>query len=427
LVVLGDPIGTAHRTGFDLSAICGYCDIGDGGVFGLTGAVRKHAGVAVLFGELDGIKGLGQGPDLVDLDEDRVGGAGFDPFLEELDVGNEQVVADQLDFLTEAVGQQLPAIPVAFIAAVFNREDRVFFAEAGQKLDHLFAGAFAAVALVEDVFLLLGVVELRGGHIKSDVDVFAEFKACFLDGFRDDFEGGFIAGEGGSKSAFVADGSGEALFLEELLEGVEDLSTHAERFLEGRSTHRHDHEFLNIDRCVGVCAAIHDIHHRNRKDLCIDPAEVAEEGQFEGFGCCLCCGEGDAEHGIGSELFLVLGSIEFEHRAVDGCLVDCIHAEQGRSDQFMHVLHGLLNAFSEVAVLVDPGRVLAFKGTVPQLESFVFTGAGSRGNGGAADDAGFEFDVDLNGRIAAGVDDFAGADVYNGCHDGDFALRETRT
>ncbi len=31
--------------------------------------------------------------------------------------------------------------------------------------------------------------------------------------------------------------------------------------------HRHDHEFLEVDRGVGVGAAVHDVHHRDRQDL----------------------------------------------------------------------------------------------------------------------------------------------------------------
>jgi hypothetical protein len=40
----------------------------------------------------------------------------------------------------------------------------------------------------------------------------------------------------------------------------------------------------------------------------------------------------------------------------------------------------------------------------------VFAGGGTGRNGGAADDAVGELDVDFNGRIAAGIDDFAGGD-----------------
>ena len=53
-------------------------------------------GVAGALGHLDRGEGLGQRADLVDLDQDRVGDALVDAFLQDLGVGDEQVVADQL-------------------------------------------------------------------------------------------------------------------------------------------------------------------------------------------------------------------------------------------------------------------------------------------------------------------------------------------
>ena len=73
LVVFRDTVGTAHRTGLDLAGVGGHRDVGDGGVLGFTRAVRDHRGVAVFLGEFDRVEGLGEGTDLVHLDEDRVG------------------------------------------------------------------------------------------------------------------------------------------------------------------------------------------------------------------------------------------------------------------------------------------------------------------------------------------------------------------
>ena len=45
------------------------------------GAMRDHGGVTGALGHFDGGKGLGQGTDLVDLDQDRVADALLDAFL----------------------------------------------------------------------------------------------------------------------------------------------------------------------------------------------------------------------------------------------------------------------------------------------------------------------------------------------------------
>ena len=87
-------------------------DVGDGGVLGLTGTVGGDGGVAVTVGHLDGVQGLGQGTDLVHLDEDGVAGAHFDTLLEVLHVGHEEVVTHELAAVADGLGELHPAFPV---------------------------------------------------------------------------------------------------------------------------------------------------------------------------------------------------------------------------------------------------------------------------------------------------------------------------
>src|SRR5450759_3437176 len=112
LIVLGDAVRARQRSGFDLAAIGGDREIGDGGVLGLAGTVRHHGGVAGLVGHFDRIKRLRQRADLVDLDQNGVGAAVFDAVGKPRDVGDEQVIADQLAFPADQVGQFLPALHV---------------------------------------------------------------------------------------------------------------------------------------------------------------------------------------------------------------------------------------------------------------------------------------------------------------------------
>src|ERR1700730_17195238 len=112
LVVLGDALRARQRSGLDLQRIGAHRDIGDGGVLGLARAVRDHRAVAGALGELDRGEGLRQGADLVHLYQDRVGDALLDALAEDAGVGDEDVVADQLQLLAQAPGQRLPAFPV---------------------------------------------------------------------------------------------------------------------------------------------------------------------------------------------------------------------------------------------------------------------------------------------------------------------------
>jgi len=189
LVVFGDAVGAAEGAGLDLAGVRGDGDVGDGDIFGLARAVADDGGVFVFLGEFDGVEGLGERTDLVDLDEDRVRHALVDAFLEEFDIRNEEIVADELDAITERFGKFFPTNPVVFGAAVFDRDDRVFFAEAGVVGDEFVSGALRAVGFLEDVGFLVGRVEFAGGTIERDEDIFAELVAGGFHGLGDRVEG----------------------------------------------------------------------------------------------------------------------------------------------------------------------------------------------------------------------------------------------
>ena len=57
--------------------------------------------VAALGGDAHAVERLGERADLVQLDEDRVGGPARDAAAQALDVGDEEIVADELDVVAE--------------------------------------------------------------------------------------------------------------------------------------------------------------------------------------------------------------------------------------------------------------------------------------------------------------------------------------
>ena len=90
-----------------------------------------------------------------------------------------------------------------------------------------------------------------------------------------------------SGDAFVTDGRAQALTLEDGLEGMEDLCSHAEGLGEARRPHGHDHELLDINGRVRVGPAVEDVHHRHRQDIRVHPAQVAEQREPRMLGSCL--------------------------------------------------------------------------------------------------------------------------------------------
>jgi hypothetical protein len=130
-------------------------------------------------------------------------------------------------------------------------------------------------------------------------------------------------------------------------------------------------------------------------------AQVSVEGQAMRFSDGFRRGNGDAEDGVRAEFRFVLCAVEFDHRVVKAGLIVGVKAEQFGSDQLVDVLNRFEHALAQVAGFV----------AVAQLERFVFTGRCARRHGEAAAAATLQNDVDLDRRVAAGVENFTCFDV----------------
>ncbi len=131
--------------------------------------------------------------------------------------------------LAEPVGQQLPAIPVGFGHAVFDRNDRELVGQIGEIVGELRRGQLQAFA-GQVVFAVL--VELGGGAVQRQQYVLARHVTGGLDRLHDDLERFGMAAEVRGKTAFVADGGRVALLVQQLLQRVEDLGAAAQGFAE---------------------------------------------------------------------------------------------------------------------------------------------------------------------------------------------------
>ncbi len=151
------------------------------------------------------------------------------PSLQYLGVGDEHVVADQLDGLAEAVGQDLPAVPVVLAHAVLDADDGVLVHPGGIQVDHLRRGQRQLVRL-QVIFAVL--VEFGCGRIHADRDILARHIACRLDGFDDDLQRRLVGTQRGCETAFVADGGRQAALVQHRLQRVEHFRAAAQRFAE---------------------------------------------------------------------------------------------------------------------------------------------------------------------------------------------------
>src|SRR5205085_3891685 len=103
LVVFGDSVGARQRSGLDLSCVGSHGDVGDETVFGFARTVRDYRRVAGADRHADRCQRLREGADLVYLDQDRVGHAFGDSLLEDLGIGHEDIVTDELCLRAQTV------------------------------------------------------------------------------------------------------------------------------------------------------------------------------------------------------------------------------------------------------------------------------------------------------------------------------------
>ena len=176
-------------------------------------------------------------------------------------------------FAAQLVGQQLPALPVIFGTAVFDRDDRVIRRQPGQELDVLLDGQGFAFAL----HLVLAALEVfRGRAIQRQVDILARLVARLFDGFQNEIQArrgqssGSVQSRPRRRSRCCGPPFCSSFFS---VWNTSDPIRTASRMFCG--AHRHDHEFLNVDRVVGMFAAVDDVHHRHRQHPGRGAADIA--------------------------------------------------------------------------------------------------------------------------------------------------------
>src|SRR6266704_850157 len=176
LVVFGEPIGPAQRSGLDLSTVGGHSYVGDCGVLRFAGTMTQDGGVTMRTRQFHGIQGFSERADLVHFNENRVGRSGIYSLLEKFDIGDEEIVAHKLDLIAQFLSEYFPMFPIAFSATVFDANDGILAAKLHIKFDELSAGEFFTGAFLESV-APISVVEFGRRHIEREINVLTSFGA----------------------------------------------------------------------------------------------------------------------------------------------------------------------------------------------------------------------------------------------------------
>ena len=176
-------------------------------------------------------------------------------------------------------------------------------------------------------------------------------------------------------------------------------------FAEARRADRHDHEFLEVDRIVGVRAAIDDVHQRHRQHCARGAADIAVERQARRSAPPPSRPPATRRGWHWRPAGLVRRAVEFAHHAVDARLVLGVHARDGVEDLAIDRVDGLLDALAAIALAA-----------IAQFHRLVRAGRGARRHRGAAEGAVLQPHIDFHRGIAAAVEDFAGDDVDDRGH-----------
>ena len=151
--------------------------------------------------------------------------------------------------------------------------------------------------------------------------------------------------------------------------------------------------------------SVDDVHHRYGKHVGVGPAHVAVQGHLDA-GCGgLGHGEGHPQHGVGAKPRLVVGPVKVQQHEVDDTLVECVKPNEDVTDLALHVRNGRRHA------LAAPRSA-----AVAQLVGLELPRGGTRGDDGAPHVPGLDVHLNLDGRVASGVDHLPGVDVFDDAH-----------
>jgi hypothetical protein len=157
---------------------------------------------------------------------------------------------------------------------------------------------------------------------------------------------------------------------------------------------RNNHELLESHTATGVGATVQDVHERNGQNVGLLSAsqvgDVSVERDTLLSSSGLSDGHGDTENSVGTELSLVLGSIELVEESIDSGLVLDVNVllDQSGGDLVVDVGNGLGDTLAAPLALV----------TIAELASLVGAGGGTGGDNGAVK-ASLGDDIDLDGRV----------------------------
>ena len=269
--------------------------------------------------QLDRVERLGQRADLVDLDEDRVADALLRSPLE-------TARRSSRTGRRRRAGRGSPSRSVSVRQAshsssarrILDRDDRIALARGSPRARS--SRPARSVAALAGSGRRPSAPELGRGEIERDRDPVA--MACPLGRLEDRLDRlPRSPRRSGAKPPSSPTAVASPRSCRSALRRVEDLGADPQRLGEGSAPAGNDHELLEVERVLGVRAAVDDVHQRDGQDVRVfaaDPAVERDAGVRRGG---LGGGERAAEDGVRAEAALVLRPVELDQQLVERPLV----------------------------------------------------------------------------------------------------------
>lgn len=413
LVVLSQSLGSVWSTGLDLTRSQTNRQVSNEGVFGLTRSVGNHHTPVGGVGVLSSLDGLGQRTNLVNLQQQGVGGLLLNGGLDSQWVGHEQVITDNLDLVLDLREELGPGFPVILGEWVLDGDNWVLVNQLGVVSSQLLTSeplGLVGVRVLEVQVVLAVLEELGGGNVQSDANL--ALVTSLVNG-RDNQVQGLLGGvKVRSDTTLVTDvTSGQTvLLLGQGLQGVVDLRAVSHGLGEGRSASWGNHEFLESQGATGVGATVQDVLERNRQDELVllgagDVSEVLEQGDTLFGGGGLSGSQGDTQDGVSTQLGLVWGTVQGVQELIHLGLVLKVKVSlnESRSNDLVNIVNGLGDTLAQPLGLV----------AVSQFESLVDTGGSTRWDNGS-EEALFSVKVDFDGWVTSRIVDRTSKDFSSG-------------
>src|SRR5690606_16611144 len=170
----------------------------------------------------------------------------------------------------------------------------------------------------------------------------------------------------------------------------------------------HNHEFLNGQRIIRMLAAIHDIHHRQRKAesfglKTINGSKILIERNLFLRGSGMRASKRDGQKRVCAKLLFIRRAVKLNHFFVDLAELAYVHSFDCFSNWTIHMPYRPANTLSCQSL-----------STVAQLPGFKRTGGSSGWNGSNSLPAPVENDFGFHGWKSARVKNFPRLNFFDG-------------